>query len=224
MKRKILGFIAIFASMFITFGVVKADQYFNANEVVNDSESYSHSHFEAGREVVSKSTVHGLSFVAGANVDVSGTKEYGFFAGETVKINGNIDKDLFAAGNTVVIGKDAHVGRDAYLAGNSVTLESDISGTVFVGASLVRLENVTVNGDLSIAANTVEIAGDVTVNGVFKVNDDVIIKNEDKLKAGKKELYKTTSVNFDFREEISDKILDILKTLFTGLILILVFP
>ena len=224
MKKKLIGLIAVLCAMFMVVGTVHAGEYLTSDQNVNDEQSYGHSHFEAGNTVNSKSDVDGLSFVAGASVDVSGTKEYGFFAGETVKVNGKVEKDLFAAGNTVTISKDANIGRDAYLAGNSVTINSDLNGTVFVGASLVRLENVTINGDVSIAANTIEIAGDVTVNGTFKYNEDAILKDEDKLTANNKEKYANPSVNIDFTNKISDVILDILKTIFTGLILVLVFP
>ena len=224
MRNKLFGIIAIFAAMFISFGVVKAEEYLVANENVIDEQTYEHSHFEAGSNVESKSTVNGLSFVAGANVNVSGLKEYGFFAGETVKVKADIEKDLFAAGNTVIVEKDAKIGRDAYLAGNSVTIETDINGAVFIGASMVKLENVTINGDVSIAANTVQIVGKVTINGRFKVNDDVVIDNENNLNASRKEKYATSGVDINFTNEISDIVLDILKTIFTGLILILVFP
>lgn len=224
MYKKILGIIVIFAAMFLTIGTVNAGEYFNANEVINDTESYTHSHFEAGRDVNSKSTVNGLSFAAGATVNVTGTKEYGFFAGENVIINGTVEKDLFAAGNAVTIGKEANIGRDAYLAGNSVTIESNVNSAVFVAASLVKLDNVIINGDMNIAANTVEIGDNVTVNGIFKVNDDAVINNENKLNASRKEKYKSKNVNIDFTNTVSDIILDILKTIFTGLILVLIFP
>ena len=224
MKKKLLSLIAVICAMFAIVGTVKADEYVVADENVVDELKYEHSHFEAGNNVTSKSEVNGLSFVAGANVDVSGKKEYGFFAGESVKVNGTIEKDLFAAGNTVTILKDANIGRDLFLAGNSVTINANVKGAIFVGASLVKLENITIDGDVSIAANTVEISGDVSINGKLRVNNDAVIKNEDKLKVTKKETYDNGSVNFDFRNEVSDIVLDILKTIFTGLILILAFP
>lgn len=224
MKKKILGVIVIFAAMFMTFGVVKADEYFNANDNVSDNGTYSHSHFEAGNIITSSSNVNGLSFVAGANVNVSGTKEYSFVAGETVQLNGTIEKDVFAAGNAVIIGKDANIGRDLYLAGNSVTIQSNIKGTVFVAASLVKLENITVDGDVSIAANTLEIGGNVSINGKLKINDDAVINNESNMTVTNKEVYKSSGMNIDFSTRISDIILDILKTLFTGIVLILLFP
>ena len=224
MKKKLLGLFMVLAAMFVTMTTVRAGEYVTADENVIDEQVYDHSHFEAGNNITSKSDVHGLSFVAGASVDVSGTKEYGFFAGESVKVNGSIEKDIFAAGNTVVIEKEATIGRDAYLAGNSVTINSNINGTVFIGASLVKLDNVIINGDLSIAANTVEILGDVTVNGTLRVNDNVVINNEQNLSALKTEKYKSTEVNIDFTNEISDIVLDILRTIFTALLLILAFP
>ena len=224
MKKKIIGLFAVLFAMFMLIGTVNAGEYLTASQNINDELAYGHSHFEAGNTVNSKSDVNGLSFVAGASVDVSGTKEYGFFAGETVKVNGKIEKDLFAAGNTVTISKETVIGRDAYLAGNSVTINNDMNGALFIGASLVRFENVTINGDVSIAANTIEIAGDVTVNGSFKYNDDAIFKDEDKLNATNKEKYVNPKVNVDFTNRVSDVVLDILKTIFTGLLLVLIFP
>ena len=222
--KKILGLIAVLFAMFMVVTSVNAGEYVTADQNINDELSYEHSHFEAGNMVTSKSNVNGLSFVAGANVDVSATKEYGFFAGETVKVNGKVEKDLFAAGNTVIIGNESSIGRDAYLAGNSVTISSDINGSVFIGGSMIKLENVTINGDVSIAGNTVDIVGNVTINGNLKINDNAVINNENNLSVTKKETYASNSVNIDFENEISDIVLDILKTLFTGLLLVLIFP
>lgn len=224
MNKKILGIIAIFIAMFVAITNVKAGEYFVGDENVIDNETYAHSHFEAGGNITSRSNVNGLSFVAGANLDVAGAKEYGFFAGETIKVSGSIEKDLFAAGNTVSIEKGASVGRDAYLAGNSVSINTNIKGTVFIAASMIKLENVTIDGDLSIAGNTIDIIGDVKVNGTLRVNDEAVINNESKLDAYKKETYVTNSVNINFTNRISDIVLDILKTVFTALILVLVFP
>ena len=224
MKKKLLGLLVIICSMFVVFSTASAEEYFSADENVNDSGTYEHSHFEAGNIVTSKSNVNGLSFIAGSNVDITGNKEYGFFAGETVKVNGIIEKDLFAAGNTVTISKDANVGRDAYLAGNSITIEGSIDGAIFAAGSLIKFDNVTINGDVTIAANTIDIAGDVKINGTLKVNDDAIINNEKGLSANKTEKYQSTRVNIDFSSKMSDYVLDILKTIFTGLLLVLIFP
>ena len=224
MKKKIISLLALIAIMFLPIGFVNAEEYFVADENVTDEAVYEHSHFEAGNIVNSKSDVNGLSFVAGSNVDISGKKEYGFFAGETVKINGDIEKDLFAAGNNVVISKDTNIGRDVYLAGNSITINSDINGAVFIAGSLVTLDNITIVGDVTIAANTVQIQNNVDIIGKLKINENAIINNEKDLKANVKEVYKDSTITIDFKTKASEVVLSILSTLFTALIIVVAFP
>lgn len=224
MKKKIFSLIAMLAILIMPITFVHADEYFNTNDNVSDSSTYDHSHFEAGNIVKSESDVNGLSFVAGSSIDINGQKEYGFFAAESVNVNGVIEKDLFAAGNTININKESSIGRDLYLAGNSVSINSDIKGTAFIGASLVTLNNVTIDGDVNIAANTLQIDGKVTINGKLKINDNVVINNENNLNVTTKEKYASNSINIDFKTKASEVVISILTSLFTGIILVLLFP
>ena len=180
MKKKILGILLIMF-MVLPISFVKADEYFTANDNVNDTKEYNHSHFEAGNNVYSKSNVNGLSFVAGSVLNISGTKEYGIFAGESLKIDATIEKDLFAAGNSINISKDSNIGRDIYLAGNNISIDSNINGNAFIAGSVINLNNTTINGDAKFAANTLNIGENVEITGKLIINEDAIIQNEGKI-------------------------------------------
>lgn len=220
MKKKVLLLIMM---MVLPFTFVKANEYLTADQNVSDNNSYNHSHFEAGSNVNSKSNVNGLSFVAGGVVDVEGTKEYGVFAGETVRINSIIERDLFAAGNSVSISKDASIGRDAYLAGSNITIDSNIEGNLFAAGTVVNLNNITISGDANIATGTLNIGENVNINGKLKINENVIIQGENNLRYGSKETYKEQG-EINFTVTISDIILGVLTTIFTGIMLALIFP
>lgn len=225
MKKKIISIILILAVVVLPVtNVFASDGYFNTNENVSDTKVYEHSAFIAGSNVKANGEVKGIALVAGATVEANAKVEYGIMAGESVEVNSIVEKDVFLAGNKVKLGKDAVVGRDVYIAGNSVTINSNLNGNAFIGGSIVTLDNITINGDLNIAANQLDVIGDVNINGKLIVNDNIVINNENKLRYSSKELYKTRGFEFDFRNTVTDIILSTLTLVFTAIVLIMLFP
>ena len=130
------------------------------------------SSFFAGNTVTDSSLVTGAAFVAGNKLELDGKYEYGFHAGNGVTIKGTYEKDLFAAGNSLIIEKDAKLARDIFAAGNVVTIRANIPGDVFIAANKLVLEDVTIEGDVNIIVNTLEIKGDVKIGKTLTRNDD----------------------------------------------------
>ena len=225
MKKKIFSLILLLAVMIMPLSLVKAtDGYFNSNENVNDSNTYSHSSFVAGGNVKTSGKVEGLAFVAGATVEANSNVEYGIMAGESVEVNSVVEKDLFLAGNNLKLTTNASVGRDAYIAGNKIDISANINGNAFIAGSLITLNNITINGDLNIASEQLDIQGNVTINGKLIINEDARINNSDKLKYTSKETYKASRFDFNFKSAVTEVVLSVLTLIFAAIILIVLFP
>ncbi len=73
-----------------------------------------------------------------------------------VTINGQVDGDLSALGDSVEVGSDSHVDGDAALMGGAVTLDGDIEGDLtVVGDSLTVNPDAQINGDITACVKTV---------------------------------------------------------------------
>ena len=169
--------------------------YSNADSKIESQETVPHSRFLAGNEIKSEDSVKGIEFLAGNLVGFSGNAEYGFFAGNSLSISGKIENDLFVAGNAVEITDDAMIGRDLFAAGETVLIKTNLNGNAFVGGGRVVLENVTIDGDLNIAADEIIIKGKSSIGGKLSYNDDAKITGFDELSASYVEAYKGSSAS-----------------------------
>lgn len=151
------------------------------------------SSFFAGNNVTDKSLITGPAFVAGNQLELSGQYEYGFLAGNGVKINGTYDKDLFAAGNSIVIEEDTKIGRDVFVAGNVVTIRTNVAGDVFIAANKLVLEDVTISGDVNLIVNSIEIKGEVKIAKTLTRNNGAKISGQF-ASVGKEETYEVVKV------------------------------
>lgn len=169
--------------------------YGNADSKIESQETVPHSRFLAGNEIKSEDSVKGIEFLAGNLVGFSGNAEYGFFAGNSLSISGKIENDLFVAGNAVEITDDAMIGRDLFAAGETVLIKTNLNGNAFVGGGRVVLENVTIDGDLNIAADEIIIKGKSSIGGKLSYNDDAKITGFDELSVSYVEAYKGSSAS-----------------------------
>ena len=224
MKKKIVSLLLLITMLVLPFSVKAEDNYFYADQdtAVVNNEEHNHSVFAAGEKVKSSATINGIYFGAGNEVNLSGKVSYGFLAGSSIIVDGTIDHDLFAAGGNITISKDAKITRDLYLAANDITIKSDIPGSGFITGSIVTLDNITVEGDLRVYSNQLIINENANIKGTLYVSEGTIIKNEDKLSVGNKELEKFTRLDFSTR--IQDELLSILTMIFTAIVLALMFP
>ena len=198
------------------------DIYGDANTKLDSERSVSHSFFLAGNEVASKDRVDGIHFLAGNLVEFTGSAEYGAFAGNSLKVNGEIMKDLFIAGNSIEIGEDTNIGRDLYAAATTVLVKANLNGNAFIGGNRVVLENVTIAGDLNLAADEVVIKGKVSVAGTLKYNDNAVVTGLEALSANKTETYTGSSnkVDFSFASSLTTKLIFLLGRLLVAIVLL----
>ena len=221
--KKVLALLlsAMFALAPATVSATQDDLRFNGGAEFEASGEYNSSVLFTGGEVSDAAVVHGIDFAFGDSVTNSGTYEYGFHAANKVTVRGNYEKDLFAFGNEILISEDAKIARDFYAAGNKVEIKSSIPGSVFVAANRVVLNNITISGDLRVAASAVEIVGDVKITGKFVYNEDLDVIGNDTLVAGDIEVYKP--IIWSFRWGENARIILAVMSLASSIVIAVVF-
>ncbi len=200
------------------------EYYFGAATNINSEVEVDHSLFLAGSEVSSKDSVSGIGFLAGNIVEALGSYDYGLFAGNSVKIGGEVYGDLFAAGNAVEIDEGALIDRDVYAVGNTVNLAANLNGNVFVAGNRLVLENITINGNLSADFDQIVVKGKSSISGTFEYNDDATLIGLENLSFKEKKVYSNPSVKFDFGKTILNKFVSIISVLVLTFVALAVFP
>lgn len=117
----------------------------------------------------------GMMFVAGNNLSLSTAAEYGFLAGNTINFAGETVRDLYIAGNSVTLTKDAKLGRDVFVASNTLNVNTNIPGDLAVTAAEVVLKDTKIAGNVNISAAKVEFIGKVEIVGTLTYNDNADI-------------------------------------------------
>ena len=223
--RKILClFLGIFMLLFSPF-IINAEEetYFQEN---GKDRVVDHSLFTANQLVNSTDTVNGINFVAGNTIKVTGSNEYGVYAGNDITVSNNILKDLFVAGNNIVITNDAKLDRDLYAAGSNITINSNVEKNAFIAGTVVTLKDTTIKGNISIACDHLLIEGVVTINGKLKINNDATIDSESNLMVDTKETYDSNSEfeRFNTTNMFIDLLISIAGLLIIGFVINGLFP
>lgn len=135
----------------------------------------------------------GVSFMGANKVVFEGNSEYGVFAGNSIEVNGIVNKDTFIAGNIIKIKDKANLKRDVVIAGADIELNGKVGRNISIYASSVSLKGSTIEGNVKISANTVNIDKDTIINGDLYYPSDAEV-NIDK-KSVKGEIIKTDAIN-----------------------------
>ena len=162
--KKIIGILLSAVFALVPLKAMALDERFSFGDNLELSGELNSNDFSFGNKVNDSRNVKGLGFLFGNSIESSGSFEYGFHAGNTLKIKSTYERDLFAAGGTVEITSDAVIGRDAYLAGDKITINTNIPGTVFVAASEIVLGDITIGGDLRVAAGKITVTSNNTIH------------------------------------------------------------
>jgi cytoskeletal protein CcmA (bactofilin family) len=128
--------------------VVDDDLYVTANNVVIDG------------------TIRGDLVAFGQNITVDGTVEGDLIAaGRSVEIRGTVEDDARIAGQTLLLGEGAEVEDDLIAAGFSLQNmpDSAVGGTLLYAGYQALLQG-TVDEDVSVAANGLQLGGEVGAN------------------------------------------------------------
>ena len=160
----------------------RADENLTINESFNDNTAF------AGNIVSVDSQIDGLGFTAGNMVNVKGSADYGFVAGNTVTVSDYNTKDLFVAGNNVTINNVN--ARSIYAAGSVVAIKANAK-TVYVGGASVTLDGEYEN--LIVDAEDFTFNGKVT--GTLTINEKAKQTIKDGSSIVKTETYKDAEVD-----------------------------
>ena len=118
--------------------------------------------FAAGSTVQVNSAIQGSAHLAGRRVEVDGAVGGdAYVAAMDIILEGRVAGDATVAGSDVTVGA---VGGDLIAAAGSVTVNGPIGGYALLGGEEVRMTSVFA-GDVYLAAETVDFAEDVRVDG-----------------------------------------------------------
>ncbi len=201
-----------------------SDVYFSAEPELKSETTVDHSLFLAGNQVASKDVVNGLVALAGNFVEHSGYSHYAALAGNYLAISGQITNDLFAAGNSVTITEDAHIGRDVFAFGNIVTLSTNLSGNAFLGGDRLVLDSVTIDGDLTADFSEIVIKGKTAISGTFKYNGTATVTGLENLTAGASETYKDFGTEKSFAVRLQDKLIMLVGRIVLTIVVVALAP
>lgn len=193
--------------------------YLLADTVLESCSTFDHSAFLAGNTVSSKDSIEGIGFIAGNSINFDGRTEYAAFAGNSITVSGLIEKDLFIAGNSVDIVDGANIGRDLFGYGNIFTLRTNIFGNAFISGTRVVLENITIDGDLTLDASEVIIKGKVAIANNFKYNEGAEIVGLENISYDNIETFSAEASN-NFISTLKNKVLFLIGRVIVTLIII----
>ncbi len=217
MKKIKKLFVLLIISSFLILPNVYAEDSNYLNISNNTVKTVNHSMFTAGDDVSTNNAVKGIDFTAGNNLNISGSSEYGMFAGNSINFKGMVTRDLFVAGNNIVIGSSANIARDLYVAGNTITISADIKGNVFLAASEIIIDSKEIDGDVTLTSGKLTIADNTKINGTLKYNDNIEYSNTN---ASIKEV-KTYHVEVKNKDEVIPSISSILLGIVTSFLVAL---
>lgn len=145
--------------------------------------------YQAGEKITVDGSYDGITFAAGAEVEVNTTSLFGALAGQNVKFKGLTEKDLFIAGELLEI--EGNVKRDLYAAAQETKISGQIEGNIYVASEkLIIEETAIIKGNIKFYGTELENKGHIdgkityyenaTVKGIDN-NETSIIKNTNQI-------------------------------------------
>ena len=227
MKKKILGIVMVLALLIIAPVSAKEINSFHsvANENVSFKDVVKGDSAIAGNLVDILGNIDGIGFIAGNTVNVNGALEYGFVAGNNVNINGNILKSIYAAGNSVVISKDAKVERDVFIAANEVVLNGTLNRDVSLGSTKVTIKSdAKINGNVSIETDNLVVEDGATVKGTLKYNKDAKSEISKEASIGNVVMYEGQEKADSSNNSVLDTLISIINMLVVFAVISAILP
>ena len=198
------------------------DMYVSADDSVSYSKKANGTVILAGNVVTYDGSNNGIAMLAGNNVKSKGYSDYALLAGNNVDLQaGVVEKDAFIAGN--IINVDATIYRDAIIVGSDVKVYGHIGRNLTIYASTVTLDNVSVDGNVKVMANTLNIKDTVNVDGKLTygaVNSTI----SDKATFGSTEQVEVQEFKVTFFDALKGRAISYASLLFVFVILALLIP
>lgn len=171
MKKIIYSLLLLLVPFMVSAKVIEADNNVNI-EGTKDSSS-----FAFGNSVNSDAEINGIAVYAGNTINSNGKASYGVYAGNTIIVSDEIENDLFVAGNSITISKDAVVPRDAYIAGANIKVLTDIGRDLYAGGDVVDIRGITIHGNATIDAEEVLMDENTKIEGKLTYYENTNMKN-----------------------------------------------
>lgn len=151
--------------------------------------TFGNNKLSAGNNFIDNTKSKGLLFSFGNNLNQKSESEYLFTAGNNVTFAGKTTKDLFAAGNNIQIKSNARIGGYVYATGNTILLETDLSGDFSAAAGKVIIGNVTIGGNVNLTADNIIFQEGAKINGTLVYNDTANVTGLDQIKVTNTQTY-----------------------------------
>lgn len=224
MKKRLLSLFTILVA-FLMITNVSAKEIAKTGENVVQEGNYDSLRLVAGKKVINKANINGLSLIAGESLNLAGSAPYGLYAGKDILVNEKIEKDMLIAGKDIVIGEDAVVGRDLYIVGNTVTVSTNVTRDLRVGANKVYLSNIIIGGDAYIQSDNITLNENTVITGKLVYPEEANIKGLDKATVGSVKTEKNVDVEADtVKDNATDVAISIIASLLTLLALFYILP
>jgi len=182
--KRIKYLILIVCMMFIPVLNINAEEvekiekfHVVAGDSVTSSSKVNGSSIVAGNNVTSENSVDGIDMVFGNAIDYTSNSDYSLVAGNIVNVKGVTKNDSFIFGNSIVFDENYQGSRDLFVFASTVTLKGEIKRDVTIYASVVVLENLNVNGNVTIYADSIEIKN-TTILSKLKYNENATITKD----------------------------------------------
>ncbi len=128
-----------------------------------------------GNDFAARDDIKGLAFIAGNSIQMENNMKYGFVAGNTVKVSGAVQNDLFATGNLLSITDSAKIGGDVFAAGNELVVQANLPGDLAYTGNTLKIEGVTIQGNVNLSVDKVVFDSNTKINGSLTYNDTATI-------------------------------------------------
>ncbi len=220
MKKKFLLF-SLMLTFMLTITNVHALELAKVGESVETEGTYDSLRLIAANHITDKEVVDGISLVAGNSVSFSGTTTYGFFAGNVLTVEGQIEKDTFVAGNIINVTSGATVGRDLFIAGNTINVNTNIERDLRIGGDNITLRNTIIGGDAYLMGDNIYLDENTTITGTLVYPEKATITGLEVATVGKVETVKTKDYS-TVKPNYSLTIYDFLISWFAGCVALIV--
>jgi len=186
--------------------------------------NYNASHFAFGNNIDNKADIDGISLNAGNNINIKGSSPYAFIAGNTISINGKVEKDLFVAGNSINIGSDAKIGRDIYIAGNDVKINVDVERNLRVAGTSLDISGITIKGNVYTAVEEITMDKDTVIEGTLNYYDDTVVTGLDEATISNTKVLETPKVSITIYDNIIAQIMSAIAGFIVMVVLFYMLP
>lgn len=223
MGKYLKKYFVLMLAVLLIPSIVSAKVIEAEEDTVNLKGEHDSTKLVVGSTINNQATIDGIGLFFGNQVTSNGNTLYGVYIGNVVNISDRVEKDLFVAGNTITINKEAVIKRDLFIAGNMITIESDVERDLNVVASTIDLSGITIYGDAHLYADTITFDKDTRIIGTLYVNEESTLTNLTSNMYSKIVKEELTAKEIDLQTKIMDELLSIATNYICALIILLMF-